>query len=155
MQKEIILFRVRNELQYVHHEVKLLEKKYKEVKQHKALNNLDNYTNNIKEYNNGFSSLIMKTTNEDINSLKAIADTLITNMDKGFIFFANVKDDNSVNFIARSNCFVNAGLIVKDASVSSDGNGGGSPTFAQGGGKTIVNLDKIFNHIEKVLKNGE
>ncbi|MBQ2640107.1 MAG: alanine--tRNA ligase [Bacilli bacterium] len=151
--KDIIFYR--NELQYVHHEVKLLEKKYKDIKQHKALDNLDNYKDNIKEYDNGYSSLIMKVDNKDINSLKTIADSLINNMDKGFIFFANRKDDDSVNFIARSNCFVNAGLIVKDASVSSDGNGGGSPTFAQGGGKNTLNLDKIFNHIEKVLKNGE
>ena len=42
---------------------------------------------------------------------------------------------------------------VKDASVSSMGNGGGSPTFAQGGGKTTEKLPEIFKHIEKVLNN--
>ena len=34
----------------------------------------------------------------------------------------------------------------------SQGNGGGSPTFAQGGGKTTDNLDEIFNLIEEELK---
>ena len=99
--------------------------------------------------------LLMKTNDTDINSLKSIADSLISTMDEGFIFFANVKDDGNVNFIARSNSFVNAGLIVKDASISSGGNGGGSLTFAQGGGKNADNLDKVFDHIEKVLKDGE
>ena len=151
--KDVIFYR--NELQYVHHEVKLLEKKFKELKQNRALNKLDNYSTDIKKYNNGYSSLIKKVNNKDINSLKTVADGLINNMDKGFIFFANVKDDNSVNFIARSNCSINAGYIVKEASVSSNGNGGGSPTFAQGGGKTTENLDNIFNYIEKEIENAK
>ena len=116
---------------------------------------MDNYSTDIKKYNNGYSSLIKKVNNKDINSLKTVADGLINNMDKGFIFFANVKDDNSVNFIARSNCSINAGYIVKEASVSSNGNGGGSPTFAQGGGKTTENLDNIFNYIEKEIENAK
>ena len=95
----------------------------------------------------------MKVENKDVNLLKAIADSLIQTMGNGLVFFANVKNDNTVNFIARSNCHANAGLLVKDAAVSSNGNGGGSPTFAQGGGKTIDKLNEIFEHIEKVLKN--
>lgn len=144
----------RNELQYIHHEVKGLEKRYKELKQKTALDDLDIYKNNIKDYGS-IKGLLMKTNDTDINSLKSIADSLISTMDEGFIFFANVKDDGNVNFIARSNSFVNAGLIVKDASISSGGNGGGSLTFAQGGGKNADNLDKVFDHIEKVLKDGE
>ena len=75
----------RNELQYVHHEVKLLEKKYKDLKQKNALGNISMYSENIKDYGNGISGLIMKVNNEDINNLKAIADTLISKLDKGFI----------------------------------------------------------------------
>ncbi len=142
----------RNELQYVHHEVKELEKKYLELKEQKVLSNLDIYKEKIKNYN-GILGLIMEVHNKDINILKTIADALINNNSANFIFFANIKDDESVNFIARSNCHANSGLIVKDASVSSNGNGGGSPTFAQGGGKTTSMLKDIYLHIEKVLKN--
>ena len=78
---------------------------------------------------------------------------MIEEMGTGFVFFANIRDNGSINFISRSNCHVNSGLIVKDASVSSHGNGGGSPTFAQGGGKDKDILPKIYAHIEKVLKN--
>ena len=74
-------------------------------------------------------------------------------MGESFVFFANKKDDGSVNFLARSTSRVHAGLIVKDASVSSNGNGGGSPTFAQGGGKDQNMLKEIFDHVEKVLRN--
>ena len=57
-----------------------------------------------------------------------------------------------VMFICRSSCDIHAGLTVKRASQLSDGNGGGSPTFAQGGGKTIENLDKIFNLIREDIE---
>ena len=94
-----------------------------------------------------------KLDNKDTNLLKSIADELINEMNNAFIFFINIKEDNSVNFIAKSTSFVNAGLIVKDASISSNGNGGGSPKFAQGGGKTSENIDEIIKHIEKVINN--
>ena len=97
----------------------------------------------------------MKLDNKDTNLLKSIADELMNEMGDAFIFFINIKDDNSVNFIAKSSCFVNAGLIVKDASVSSNGNGGGSPKFAQGGGKNLDAIDDIIKHIEKVIKDYE
>ena len=144
----------KNELAYVQQEVRDLEKKYYDLREQNALQNLDIYKENIKNYN-GTLAVIMKVTNKDINLLKAIADNLVQIMKEGFVFFANVKNDNSVNFIARSNCRVNAGFIVKQASISSNGNGGGSPTFAQGGGKDLSSLDSIFKYIEKVLEDEE
>ncbi len=150
--KDIMLNR--NELQYVHHEVKVLEKKYYEIKEKAVLQNLDIYRENIKTIN-GVETLIMEVYDKDNNLLKSIADSIINEMENGFIFFINKKDDNSVNFIAKSNSFVHAGLIVKDAAVSSEGNGGGSETFAQGGGKTTENIDKIISHIKKVIKQHE
>lgn len=142
----------KNELVYVQQEVRDLEKKYNDLREKNALQNIDIYKENIREYN-GTLGIVMKVYNKDINLLKAIADNLIQLMGEGLVFFANVKSDDSVNFIARSNCHVNAGLLVKDAAISSDGNGGGSPTFAQGGGKSILKLDEIFEHVEKVLRN--
>ena len=142
----------RNELQYVHQEVKDLEKKYFEIKEKQTLQNLDIYKEHIKVIND-VETLIMKLDNKDTNLLKSIADELINEMNNAFIFFINIKEDNSVNFIAKSTSIVNAGLIVKDASISSNGNGGGSPKFAQGGGKTSENIDEIIKHIEKVINN--
>lgn len=141
----------KNELQYVHHEVKELEKKYYDIKTKETLENLDIYREHIKKIN-GVEILIMILENKDVNLLKLIADELINEMNNAFIFFINKKDDDSVNFIAKSTSFVNAGLIVKDASVSSNGNGGGSPKFAQGGGKTTKFVSEIIKHIEKVIK---
>lgn len=144
----------KNELAYIQQEVRDLEKKFFDLREQNALQNLDIYKENIKDYN-GTPGIIMEVTNKDSNLLKAIADSLIQTMGEGLVFFANVKPDNTVNFIVRSSCHANAGLLVKDAAVSSNGNGGGSPTFAQGGGKTIDALKDIFTHVEKVLKNEE
>ena len=93
----------------------------------------------------------MQTFNKDINFIKAIADSLINEASCDFVFFANVKDDGSVNYLARSNCPLNAGLVVKNASIVSNGNGGGSPTFAQGGGKETNNLKSILEEVGVAL----
>ncbi len=144
----------KNELQYVHQEVKDLEKKYFDMKEKETLQNLDIYREHIKEVN-GVEVLIMELKNKDINILKSIADTIMNEMKNGFIFLMNVKNDNSINFIAKSNSFVHAGEIVKDASLRSEGNGGGNPKFAQGGGKNASHVGEIVKHIEKVINEHE
>ena len=140
----------KNELGYVQQEVKSLEKKYFSLREQKDLSNLDIYKEHIKNYN-GTLGIIMEVNNKDINLLKSIADSLIGVLGTGFVFFANVKDDGSVNYLARSNCPLNAGLVVKNASIVSNGNGGGSPTFAQGGGKETNNLKSILEEVGVAL----
>lgn len=142
----------KNELQYIQQEVKELEKKYFDLKEKQTLENLDIYLEHLKNYNDTMG-IIMQVENKDVNILKSIADSLVNKVGECFIFFANVKENGSINFLARSTNRINAGLIVKEASISSDGNGGGSPTFAQGGGKRQTALPEIFAHIEKVLNN--
>lgn len=141
----------KNELSYVQKEVKTLEKKYNELKQNKTLSNLDKYRENIEEIN-GKKLLVMQIENEDVNLLKSVADQMINEMGEGFVFFANIRN-GSVNFISRSSNFMDAGKVVKDAAVLSNGNGGGSKTFAQGAGKTIEKIDEIFESIKSEFAN--
>ena len=141
-----------NQLSYVQSEVKALESAYLKAKEKKILNNLDEYRQNIKTYNK-IQGLIMEVDNMDNALIKTIADTLVNEITPGCVFFINKRNDGSLNFICRSNCHVNAGLVVKDASISSNGNGGGSATFAQGGGKTQSKLDAIKEHLEKVFND--
>mgnify|MGYP004614857005 FL=1 len=141
-----------NELNYIQQEVKELEKKYLKLREQKTLNNLDEYRNHIKNYGST-KALIMEVKHKDVDLLKTIADTLINEMEKGLIFFVNIKEDNSVNFLCRSNCDINAGYVVKEASQISLGNGGGSKTFAQGGGKTNMKLTEVYTNLEKIIKN--
>ena len=97
----------------------------------------------------------MEVNNKDMNLLKSIADSLVNSMENGFVFFANVKEDKTVNFIAKSNCSVNAGMVVKSTSMQADGNGGGSLTFAQGGGKSSNNLKEILEYVENTLRDAK
>ena len=150
--KDIIF--VKNELQYVQQEVKELEKKYYDLKTKKTLDNLDIYREKVKDYD-GTLGIVMEVNNKDMNLLKSIADSLVNTMENGFVFFANVKEDKTVNFIAKSNCSVNAGMVVKSTSMQADGNGGGSPTFAQGGGKSSNNLKEILEYVENTLRDAK
>ena len=140
----------KNELAYVQNEVRLLEKKLKDEKVKLESNNIDEYLNNVEEIN-GVKTVLLRTSGKETNVLKSLADALINMLGKSLVFIANVNDGN-VMFICRSSCDIHAGLTVKRASQLSDGNGGGSPTFAQGGGKTIENLDKIFNLIREDIE---
>ena len=72
-------------------------------------------------------------------------------MGEGFIFIANIKESN-VNFISKSNVDINSGELIKEASIKSNGNGGGSKTFGQGGGTNISNIDEILDNIENNIK---
>lgn len=139
----------RNELEYTQTEVKELEKKYQQEKQAQALKDTSIYEKNIEEIH-GVKVLLMKLKNQDSTVLKNIIDDLLNKMGEGFILFANCKGEN-VNFIARSNIDLNAGEIVKMASTLSDGNGGGSKTFAQGGGKTTKYIGEIFDKVKEQI----
>lgn len=141
----------KNELKYIQNEVKELEKKFISEKEKKALDNIDVYKKEIVE-NNEFKYLVMKTIDKDVTALKSIADSIINYMENGVVFFANIKN-NSVNFIAKSNCSVNAGYIVKMASNKALGNGGGSPTFAQGGGHDISVIDDVLELVTKEIND--
>ena len=140
----------KNELQYVRDEENHLEDTYFQMKSREALQNLDIYREHIKNIHD-IECIIMKVNNKDNNLLKTIVDTLMKDMPQGFILLANVKENNSVNFIAKSNSSIHAGDIVKQISLLCDGKGGGNATFAQGGGKSIDHLDKALHEIEKGL----
>ena len=140
----------RNELGYVQEEVKNLEKKYKELKEKNALDDLNKYDKDIKEKDN-YKYLIIKEKEKDINVLKTIADSLLNKIEKGYVIIANLSDDN-YNYIVRNNLDdISAGDIVKKIVEPLDGKGGGSKTFAQGGSPKSKNLDKVLKEVEESI----
>ena len=141
----------KNQLLYVQNEVRLLEKRFNEMKKNNV--SLDKYLENVIDVDD-VKAVIMKTENEEIMILKEIADSLVNKLGSSLVFFANIKDGN-VNFICRSRSNIHAGLVVKKASQMSDGNGGGSPTFAQGGGRNIDNLDEVLEAVKEDLRENK
>ena len=146
------IVRLKDELAKLSNDVKTLEKEYNKIKEDKLVSSLSSLKDDIKNVNNTYL-LLKKVENMNINSLKQVMDNLANEYENIFILLANVTD-NGINFLARSNCNINAGAIVKEASVISSGNGGGSPTFAQGAGKDIDKINDIFTKIEKDINNG-
>ena len=148
--KDIV--RLKEELNNLSSDVKSLEKEFNKIKEDKLVNSLSSLKDDIKTINNCYL-LLKKVENMNINSLKQVMDNLANEYSNIFILLANI-NEGTVNFLARSNnSNINAGVIVKDASNLSLGNGGGSPTFAQGAGKDISKIDDIFQKIEKDLTN--
>lgn len=148
--KDIV--RLKNELSTLVEEVKNLEKEFTKVKEEKLVKSLSNLKDDVISINDS-NLLLKKVDNMNINSLKQVMDNLVNEYSNIFILLANVCDD-SVNFLARSNNpKLNAGVILKDAATKSSGNGGGSPTFAQGAGKDTSKIDEIFEDIKKDLSH--
>ena len=75
-------------------------------------------------------------------------------VNNGIVFIANTKA-NAINFVAKANDSlkdkINLGLLIKDLAKIAEGNGGGSPTFAQGGGTNRDKLDMIINYVKDNL----
>ena len=141
----------RNQLEYIQSEVRKLEKEYNTFKLNNIVSDLSYYLDN-KEEINGINVVLCKVEGMDVPTLKTISDNLVNQLGKALVLLVNINGEN-VNFICRSTCDINAGMTVKSASSMSLGNGGGSPTFAQGGGKTTEHIDEIFASIREEVSN--
>ncbi len=123
-------------------------KKYQKLKTSKAHENIQEYENSITPLKD-INLLLMKTSNEDMETLKNILDTLANKYENFFALIANINSDMAT-YIARSTSRLDASSIIKDIALKTNGNGGGSKTFARGNGHAITKIDKVFAEI----KNG-
>ena len=141
------LVRLKKELSILVDDVKNLEKEYTKVKEDKLVKSLSNLKDDVININDT-NLLLKKVENMNINSLKQVMDNLVNEYNNIFILLVNISGE-SINILARSNNpNLNAGAILKDAASSLGGNGGGSPTFAQGAGKDDSKIDEIFEKIK-------
>ena len=141
----------KNSLNELKNSLKKLEKQYTDEKVKKTLDDLSAFTTNM-EVINGIKVMVAICQDYDVNLMKQIVDALCNKYDNCFALLAN-KNDNSVNIIAKSNSeFVNCGSVVKELAVKCNGNGGGSKTFAQGGGSNAKDLDKYLTELKDSLK---
>ncbi len=145
----------RTELEMVKKKVQLLEKQYVDAKKKKALSDLSLFENNLEEIN-GINTIIMITKNYELNIIKEVISVLSNKINNSFIFIANIVDNN-VNYIAKSTNALkdklNCGEIVKNAAQKSNGSGGGSRFYAQGGGTSTDNINMIIAEVKNVVKN--
>lgn len=130
-----------------------LEKEYHQKLVNKILENSDKYLNNKKTGKYG-DVIIEVFEDSDINLLKQLASNLEPKLNNGIIFLVN-KKENSLNFVAKENISLqnefNVGILIKEVSKIAEGNGGGSSTFAQGGGTNVDKLDMIISYVESKI----
>ena len=98
--------------------------------------------------------IVNKVQNVDLGALKDIVDKISLDYEKCVIFFADVLEESGkIMFIAKSkNTKVNCGMLVKEAAITTGGNGGGRPDFAQSGGKDITKVDDAINKVKEKIK---
>lgn len=141
------------ELEHLRENLKKLEKEFTMKKNEKSVSDLSSFLD-VKEEINGITTIISITNGYDIGTLKQIVSNLSNQIDNNFILLANINEDNSVNYVAKtSSNRVNCGEIVKDLAVRSSGNGGGSKAFAQGGGTDATIVPKLLVNVKETLNN--
>ena len=139
------------ELEELRDKLKKLEKDFTMKKNEKSVSDLSSFLD-VKEDINGITTIISITNGYDIGILKQIVSNLSNQLDNNFILLANINEDNSVNYVAKSNSNrVDCGEIVKDLAVRSSGNGGGSRVFAQGGGTDATIVPKLLINVKEKI----
>lgn len=145
----------KGEVERLRKQIAELDKKYKEELTSKALSKTDEYVNN--KVNGIYGEVVIKEfNNEEMVLLKQLAGSICSKLENGIVFLVNVKED-SLNFVAKENDSLkdkfNVGMLIKDVSKIAEGNGGGSSTFAQGGGTNPLKLDMILAYVnQKIVK---
>jgi len=135
------------ELDNLKEKVRELELQFNSLKRQKLLENIADYLKE-KEVINNINVVITKTNSLDSDLVKTLVSNILNKLVTGFVLIANI-NNNSINFVAKSNIDnIDCGKIVKELSISSKGNGGGSKTFAQGGGTDSSNIDNILNDLK-------
>lgn len=143
----------KNELENLREGLKNLEKEFNIKKNEKSISDLSSFLS-VKEKINGITSIISITNDYDIPTLRQIVSALSNKLDNSFILLANLNKDNSVNFIAKTTSNrVDCGSIIKELSTASNGNGGGSKVFGQGGGTDGTNIANLLMNVKDKIKN--
>lgn len=143
----------KNELEDLRLRIKKLEKEFLSKKNEKSVSDLSSFLS-VKEEINGITTIISITNDYEVSVLKQIVSALSNQIDNSFILLANVNDDNSVNFIAKSTSNrVDCSAIIKDLATQSSGNGGGSKSFGQGGGTDGSNIVNALVDVKEKISN--
>ena len=147
--KDVVSYK--EKILYLKDAIKELERKYIEEKTKKSVSDLSVFLDS-KEEINGINVVVAICENYETTILKQIADAIDNKLDNAFILLANI-NGTSVNLIAKSSSKVNAGTIVKEISLKCNGNGGGSPKFAQGGGNNATDIAEYLAEVKEQIKN--
>lgn len=133
-----------------------IEKKYESLQSKFNNQQMNQILSNVKIIN-GYSVIISKIKNENINDLRHMADIWKMKQQSDVLVLGSVNNNKAFIILSINQKMIslgfNANNIIKKLSKYIDGNGGGRPDFAQAGGKNYKELDNALNSISEVLSN--
>ena len=149
--KDII--KCKESVQNLRKKIANLQKEYKDALLNTALKNIDSYLSKKQSGPYG-DVVIFECKNYDVDILKTLVSAVSSKINNGIVFGISLTD-TSINFVCKVSDeiseTINAGNLVKDAAKIAEGNGGGSKTFAQGGGTAIDKIDMIKYYIKQIV----
>lgn len=118
------------------------QKEIKEQSKQLLTLSVDSLASQIEERDN----IYYLCTQVTVNNLRQLLDQLATKLNnKQYILFAVYQDSNKLSYACKSNSEShNAKEILSKFASQVNGSGGGKEAFAQGGAKTINNLNEIL-----------
>ncbi len=139
----------RNKLEELKEQVKYLDKQITKKEKETNSISLDEFLENVLEINE-INVIIRKCDNLEVSQAKDLADRLCDKLGESIVVFALVSE--KVIFVVKSKVpCINAGAIAKMAAMTTNGNGGGRPDFAQAGGKDITKVDEALKLVKEEI----
>lgn len=134
---------IRTKIEEMEAEMKLLEGKYKLMMADVLKAKTQEYIQMAEVVGNDLSFVWIDMDDQEMNVVKELVERIRDHVD--IVFVANHKA-SSVNFVVGCSdkaikAGVKAGDLAKEAAVTTGGNGGGKPNFAQAGGKDITKIE--------------
>ncbi|MDR5658102.1 alanine--tRNA ligase [Serpentinicella sp. ANB-PHB4] len=135
-------------------DIKEKEKEIEKLKSQISLGSVDDLINKAEKIN-GVSTIVTKVSDQNMNDLRKLGDTLKDKLQSGVILLSSTID-GKVNFVSIvtkdiTQKGLNAGKIVKEAATITGGGGGGRPDMAQAGGKNPEKIDEALEKVKQIL----
>lgn len=130
-----------------------LEKVYKDALISRALEKTDEYV--TRKINGKYGEVVVLSFDKyDMAIIKSLAGAISSKLNNGIVFISNIKND-AINFVCKVNDSLkdkfDAGSLIKDVSKIAEGSGGGSKTFAAGGGTRADKLQMIEDYVKSKI----
>ena len=127
-----------------------LEKEIERKNKEEASLSLKEYLSLVKVKNNE-NHLVFKLKDINLEVAKDLVDRLSAHLANSIIFLG-LEVNEKLLFICKNKIArLNAGLLVKEASIIAGGTGGGRSDFAQAGAKDVTKLDEALAHATKLI----
>ena len=136
-------------------QVKEYEQEIQQLKRQIAQGTIEELVNS-KQSVGDVNYITAKIDNQDMNSLREIADILRNKLKSGVVVLAS-ENQQKVNLVAAAtkdlvNRGVHSGNLIREIATETGGGGGGRPDMAQAGGKDPSKISQALEKVKVLLE---